>query len=136
VATGGSVQLVKLIDKHGSAVLADLARYYHRDLRDLWRPDSDLTPRYVLWLVEHLPDDSATKADMRGGPQMRAWTQDVHLLGMIANLLYAANRQRGGKPTRSLPVKPPKPTRGRRPGARIANVAAIAARYRQDNAGR
>ena len=127
-ATGGSRALVKLIDKHGSAVLADLARYYQLDLRDLWRAGSGLTPRYVLWLVEHLPADSATKAEMRGGEQMREWTLDVQLLGAITNLLYAANRQRAGKPTRSLPIKPPKPVRKR---PRVANLGPVFARYQQ-----
>ena len=134
VSAGGSVQLVKLIDKHGRALVADLAHYYHLDLRDLWRPESGLTPRYVLSLVEHLPEDSATLAEVRGGPQMRPWTLNNQLAGAAVNLLYAANRQRAGKPTRSLLVKPPKPRRvtGPRPGVRVANVAAIAARYRRE----
>lgn len=104
---GGSRQLLQLIDEHGSAVLADLLRYYGVDIRDLWR-GGDLTPRYVLWLVEHLPADSATYAAMKGGPEHRAWTIETYLLGHAVNMLAVANHQRAGKRIRKMPIVPPK----------------------------
>lgn len=105
---GGSRQLLQLIDEHGSAVLADLQRYYNLDLRDLWREGTTLTPRFVLWLVEHLPHESATVASMKGGPEHRPWTLDIYLMAHMVNLLAAANHQRAGKRMRKPPVQPPK----------------------------
>lgn len=78
------------------------------DIRDLFRDNGKLSPRYVLILAGHLPETSAFFAARRGGPQFRPWTSTTHLLALIANLTYAANRQRGGKQTRNAIVKPPK----------------------------
>jgi hypothetical protein len=131
---GGSLQLVKLIeDGHGEAILSDLSQYHGRDLRDLWRDNRDLTPRYVLWLVGHLPEDSAFIASMRGGQQHRVWTLQNHLLASVANLLFAANRQRAGLKTHSMPVKPPTPKTAKRqrrviPIGRLPGVRRIAGR--------
>lgn len=83
-----------------------------------------MTPRYVLWLAGHLPQDSATIADMQGGPKFRPWTQDVHLLALIANLLAGANRQRAGKAMRKPLVEPPKKGRNRS-NARVVRVSQI-----------
>jgi hypothetical protein len=58
-------------------------------------------------LIAHLRDDSAFVAANRGGPEFRPWTGTTHLLAALVNLTYAANRQRGGKPTRKPLVKPP-----------------------------
>lgn len=44
---------------------------------------------------------------MRGGPEFRAWTSEMHVLVAQANMLYAANRQRGGKTTKVPLIKPP-----------------------------
>lgn len=77
------------------------------DLRDLWRPDTKVSPWYVLSLVGQLPPDSAFAASHRGGAEFRSWTPEVHLLAAVANLLNAANRQRAGKKTREPLVKPP-----------------------------
>jgi hypothetical protein len=90
-------------------VLADLQRFYNLDLRDLWREDTTLTPRYVLWLVEHLPPESATIASMKGGPEHRPWTIETFLLAQAVNLLAGANHQRAGKRMRKPPIVPPRP---------------------------
>jgi hypothetical protein len=58
-------------------------------------------------LIAHLHDGSAYMAANRGGPDHRPWTATVHLLAALVNLTYAANRQRGGKPTRKPLVSPP-----------------------------
>ena len=105
---GGSLQLVKLIEEYGSALVADLRSVYGVDIRDLWRDDSRLTPRSVLWLVEHLPESSATIAKAKGGPKHRPWTSEAHLLALVANLLHVSNRQRAGKPARKPLITPPK----------------------------
>jgi len=78
------------------------------DLRDLWRPGSGITPRYVLGLAGQFPLNSALRAAQRGGPEWRPWDPQLHLLAAIANLLNAANRQRAGKRTNSPIVSPPK----------------------------
>jgi hypothetical protein len=131
---GGSRQLLQLIDEHGSAILADLQRYYGLDLRDLWREGTTLTPRYVLWLVEHLPHESATVASMKGGPEHRPWTLDVYLMAHMVNLLAGANHQRAGKRMRKPPVLPPKikPTAStaaaKKRRGRVVRIADISAR--------
>lgn len=91
----------------------------------MFRPRADLTPRVVLWFVEHLPEDSATAAAIRGGPQFRSWTTQTYLQMLIANTLYAANRQRANKPTRTPLVKPPKRAASR---ARVVDLKAVKAR--------
>lgn len=58
-------------------------------------------------LIGHLAETSAYVAANRGGPEFRSWTGSVHLLAALVNLTYAANRQRGGKPTRKPLVSPP-----------------------------
>lgn len=86
-----------------------------------------MTPRYVLWLAEQLPQDSALSASMRGGPEFRPWTAQIHLLAALVNLTHAANRQRAGKKSGSPLVKPPTATR--RP--RVLPVAEIARRQQE-----
>jgi len=130
-SAGGSRQLVQLIDDHGPAVLADLLRYYGVDLRDLWRDGCDLTPRYVFWLVEHLPADSATYAAMKGGPEFRPWTIDTYLIAQIVNMLAVANHQRAGKRIRKMPIQPPKPkvtTAQKKRRGRVVRVSDMNAR--------
>ena len=80
----------------------------------------------MLWLVGQLPPDSAYIASMRGGPEFRAWTPVMHMLAAIANLLFAANRQRAGKKTRDPLIAPP--TQKKQP--RRVSVAESAARQR------
>jgi hypothetical protein len=96
------------------------------DLRDLWRPGTQVTPRYVLWLAGQLPPESAFRASQQGGHEFRSWTPTSYLLAGVVNLLNAANRQRAGKKTREPLVKPPT----MKPKARTVTVAEIAARQR------
>jgi len=96
------------------------------DLRDLWRPGSTVTPRYVLWLVGQLPANSAFFASQQGGAEFRSWTPETYLLAAAVNLLHAANRQRAGKKSGSPLVKPP--TKKAKP--RVLSLAQIAARQR------
>ncbi|RLK54821.1 hypothetical protein [Actinokineospora cianjurensis] len=132
----GSLGLDQLADKVGGATLyADLRRYYGIDLADLWH--GTLTPRRVLWLIEHLPEDSATVAALRGGPQHRAWTTAAHLLATVADAVQlgtwttiAAHARR-----RPTPPKPlPRPSLPRRQAARVVTVAEIAARQQNGTA--
>lgn len=81
-------------------------------------------------LIAHLPESSAYVASNRGGPEFRAWTSTTHLLAAIVNLTYAANRQRGGKPTRKPLISPPKKERPRQ-----LTVAEIIARHKKPEGG-
>lgn len=58
-------------------------------------------------LAGQMPEQSAFAAAHRGGSEFRPWTSQTYLLAAITNLLYAANRQRGGKPTRKPLVSTP-----------------------------
>lgn len=97
------------------------------DLRDLWRPGSRVSPRFVLKLVGQLPDDSAFAASLRGGREFRPWSLQNTLLAANANLLYAANQQRAQKKSIKTLIKPPQPKRKRTAG-RVMRVADILAR--------
>jgi hypothetical protein len=105
-----------------------LRRYYTVDLTCLWR--GTLSPRRVLWWVEHLPEDSATVAALRGGPEHRAWTSSAHLLASVVDAVQvntwtavAAHAKRRPKP----PAPLPRPTTSARRAARVVTVAEIAA---------
>lgn len=43
------------------------------------RPDSGVTPRLVLSLLEYLPEGSAYVAELMGGQHMRSWTTPVEI---------------------------------------------------------
>jgi len=54
----------------------------------VWR--GTLAPRRVVDLVEHLPDDSALAASVRGGPAHRAWDVQTHLLAALVDGVHLA----------------------------------------------
>lgn len=109
---GGSSELVHLIDRCGECLIADLKSYYNVDLRDVLRDDSGLSPRLVLTYVRHMPLESATVAELRGGQHFRGWSPELYrltdLLDAIQHNTYAfiaANSRR--KPQVPKPVKRP-----------------------------
>lgn len=126
----GILGLDQLTDRVGGAALyADLRRYYRADLADLWH--GVLSPRQVWWMVEHLPEDSASVAAMRGGAEHRSWTTLAHLLATVADAVQlgtwttvAAHSKR--KPPSPKPL--PRPDSPRPRAARVLTVAEIAAR--------
>lgn len=86
-----------------------------------------------MWWVEHLPEDSATVAALRGGHEHRAWTSAAHLLASVVDAVQvntwttiAAHSKRRPKP----PTPLPRPTSPRRV-ARVVTVAEIAAQQEQ-----
>lgn len=127
----GILGLDQLAEQVGASTLyADLRRYYRADLADLWC-EGGLSPRRVLWLVEHLPEESATVAALRGGPEHRAWTTTTHLMATVADAVQwgtwatiAANSRR--RPTTPRPLPRPTVPDKRRAG-RVVTVAEIAA---------
>ncbi|MCK2242318.1 MULTISPECIES: hypothetical protein [unclassified Crossiella] len=125
---GGSLALGQLITDHGAALLADLLRFYGLDLADVLRPGSGLSPRRVLALAEQLPEDSATVASLRGGPEHRGWTGDRYLLAALADAARLGNWQRGGgHGRRPQPVARP---RLRRRGAAAGLISRTIAGHR------
>lgn len=96
------------------------------DLADVLR--YRLSPRRVIWLCEHLPDDSATVAAMRGGPEHRGWTMQTYLqaamfdrLGSVWMAIAAQHAKR--RPKAPEPWPRPKVRRTRRP--RVIKVGQI-----------
>lgn len=101
--------LVKLLNKHGEAIEADLRRHYQIRIADLFRPDCDLTPREVFSYLAFMPEDSAYHAELQGGQQFRGWTIDRYFLAAALDVLQAANYQRsGGKGRKPKPAYRPK----------------------------
>lgn len=93
------------------------------DLRELFADEPTVTPRYVLWLVEWLSDDSALFASRQGGPRHRGWTVDRHIGVSTLETLWWANYQRGdGKGKKPKPI--PRPKTGK-PKRRVVTVAEL-----------
>jgi hypothetical protein len=80
---GGSGELARLIDRCGESLLADFLTYYRLDLRDVLVPGSGLSARRALALVRQLPIESATVAELRGGPEFRGWGADRYLMARL-----------------------------------------------------
>ena len=88
---GGSRVLIGLIDEHADEIVGDLKLYYGVDVRDLFRDDSPISPRYVLSLVLHLPLGSAFVAEQRGGPRFRGWDHGMYAQVALINAVRTSN---------------------------------------------
>ena len=109
----GSLGLAELIDRCGEQLLSDFFRYYGLDIRDVLVPGTRLTPRSALALIRQLPEDSATIAELRGGPQFAGWDTDRYLTAQLIDsvrentwVLIAANSKK--KPKHPEPMPRPK----------------------------
>ncbi len=69
----------------------DLLHYCRVDLRDLFKDEDPLSPRYVLALIMGLPTDGAFYASRRGGQQFRGWDVDRYALVAQVNAQRATN---------------------------------------------
>lgn len=88
-------------------VEADLDRYFHRDLRDLWRFDEygcrKLTHRMIyVRITNGLPSDSALARDANDGKT--PWSLEHHLLADIWGL--EARQLAGKKAPKDHPARP------------------------------
>lgn len=111
-----------MVSGYADQVEADLQRYYHLDLRDLWR--GGLTLRRIGALIRQLPPDSATIsalaaevvdiADVPDGAAPRLWSVDQQLLASVVDSLAIV--QWTVAQTNSKERLPP-PTMLARPGA-------------------
>lgn len=114
-SAGGSAELARLIDRCGEALLADFLRYYYLDLRDVLVPGSGLTARRALALIRQLPPESATVAELRGGPEFRGWGPDRYL---TARLIEAVEGHFHAFVSANSKKKPKAPERVDRPDFR------------------
>lgn len=99
-----------MLQAHGTAVEADLQRFYGVDLRWLLDGSRRLSWRRLSVLLRHLPRDAATTQQMLG--EVARWGTVEHLLAALLDAAHTGNwlavRVAGGKA--------PKPTPVRRPG--------------------
>ena len=102
--SGGIAGLHRLLAEHGEAIEADLARFYHRDLAELFT--GDLTWRKLAVLVGNLPASSALARAL--ARDEAPWLDPAAtLLAAAVEELRMANWQRGGgKGPRPTPIRP------------------------------
>lgn len=75
----------------------DLQHYLQMDLpRVLYR--KRFSPRYLIGLIEQLPDAGALAASLQGGAEFRGWGRDRHMAADVIDILVAANSQKKAKP--------------------------------------
>lgn len=109
----GIVGLDSFLREHGSAVEADLQRYYRVALSDLFV--GRLSWRRLAVLLRHLPIDSATVREVHGDGV--AWDATQHLLATLIDVERMALWQRsGGRGKRPERMQRPGETRGHRFG--------------------
>lgn len=100
---GGILGLCRLLEEHGGAI-----RY---DLLTVGRTLDDLGTRRLTWtdllaVVQHAPPGSALSRSLHG--EFALWSPNEYLLALVADLLQAANWQRGGgKGTKPKPLARP-----------------------------
>jgi hypothetical protein len=86
-SAGGSLQLVEILDSHGTALYSDLRRYWSVDLRGLFSHPPTVSPEEVLWLYEQLPDNAATRRSPNG--EQGHWELGTMLQAMTVNAIQA-----------------------------------------------
>lgn len=86
------IGLLHLLRTDGAMVEADLHRWYHIDLVDLWR--GRLSLRKVGVLVRHLPSEAATIEKLTGNP---GWSLEAILLDDL-RMALTGSKERRAKP--------------------------------------
>jgi hypothetical protein len=86
---GGSVWLGELIDQYGEYLVADLTETYNIDLRDIFRDDKDLSPRWLMAHILNLPLGSRFYAEQQGGQQFRGWDESRYAQVATVNAIRA-----------------------------------------------
>lgn len=137
---GGSRALAELIDRYGEYLVPDLLNYYGVDLRQLFLPESRLSPRFVISLIKGLPIESAFVAERRGGQQFRGWDESRYALVATVNAIralqytyVAAHSKTKPKTPDPFPIPERKTTQAEKPGsfAFIAAAKLAAAKKRK-----
>lgn len=88
-SAGGSRQLARLIDEYGDVIAADLMEHYQVDLRDIFRPEARLTPRFLFVLLKGLPMGSRFNSEKRGGQQFAGWDESRYIQVALVNAVRA-----------------------------------------------
>ncbi|MFI2609659.1 hypothetical protein [Kitasatospora sp. NPDC018619] len=105
---GGSAGLIRLLDKHGAEITADLRRYCGTDVLDWFRGRH--SARFILALIGTLPDDSATVAALRGGREALGWDARTYVLADLVDAVQALTHVQVAKAAKNpRSVERPKP---------------------------
>ncbi|AVJ51281.1 tail assembly chaperone [Mycobacterium phage Ruotula] len=132
---GGSLQLGRLIDEYGDAVLADLRSEYGISLKDIFT-DSLLGPIELLVLIKELPREGRYWSEIQGGPQFRGWDDKAWTTAALVNEIRAfrfyyllaqtpKKKRSGMKPPEPFPVpEVKKRTKQYKPGS-FGHIAAM-----------
>lgn len=114
---GGIVAAIHFLSEHGGAVEADLQRFYGTHIGDFPWP---LTVRRLRVLVDHLPEESATRRALLPDGA-RSWSTTHELLACVVD----ATREQHRLTRMALGVKrEPEPFRLPRPGEAAAQAKA------------
>lgn len=122
---GGSLALADLIDKYGEYIYFDLHHYCGGlNLVDLVRDGSGYSPRQILWLINGLPTESATKSEIQGGQHYRGWTVNSYLIANVADAVRENTWHRSAINTEKGKKTPEEPKPTYRPGDERVKKAA------------
>ncbi|MFJ8394389.1 hypothetical protein [Streptomyces sp. NPDC094144] len=108
-----------MCDKHGAELVADFQRHYRLRLSDVVA--GSVSPRSALALIEHLPEDSAFVAAVRGGREFTGWDTSSYLLAALIDSVNMTTWAIGSQNAKRKPAKP-KPLE--RPGKRKRYIRA------------
>ena len=86
---GGSIWLGELIDQYGDYIAADILETYSIDLRDIFKDDGGLSPRWLLSMILNLPLGSRFYAEQQGGQQFRGWDESRYAMVATVNAIRA-----------------------------------------------
>jgi hypothetical protein len=101
---GGIASAVRLLEKYGGAIEADLQRYYGLHIGDFPWP---LTARRLRVLVENLPSGSQFHLALTPEDE-RAWSIDTYMFANVIDELRI-NRWQAALIAGAKGVKPPQP---------------------------
>lgn len=107
--------------------------HYKVDLRDIYRPEASLSPRFLFVLIKGLPMGSRFNSEKRGGSQFQGWDDSKYMQAALINAVRAlqytyvqAHSKKTIQPPDPFPVPDRKATtksQVNKPGS-FANVAA------------
>ncbi|KIQ62402.1 hypothetical protein TR51_25510 [Kitasatospora griseola] len=108
-----------MVDRHGAELVADFQRHYAMRLSDVVA--GAVSPKSALAMVEHLPEDSAFVAAVRGGREFAGWDTVAY---MLAALIDSVNMTTWAVFSQNAKRPPSKPQPFERPGKRKRTIRA------------
>jgi len=91
---------------------ADFRQFYYADLGDLFREDSSMTVRWVIDMIEELPDESRFVQQIRNDPLVVGDHLLIMIFDVLNQIFYQTSlsaAQALGKEYRKYSNKAPKP---------------------------